>query len=435
MNRLLNGDVGSGKTVVAFLAALQASLAAHQTALMAPTEILAIQHFNEFVALARRFLSSEASSGREKKAIQIGLITAGGVKCWNSAAANAKEFLKEVAEGEISIVIGTHALVYDKVKFKNLAFVVIDEQHRFGVEQRAKLKNKSTQGGRIPHFLSLTATPIPRTLALTMYGDLDISLLRELPAGRKDIVTKVIDPANRPKVYEFMRERIQKGQQAYVICPRIERKEDEGEEGGHVAREDEEVRTVKTEYESLKKIFPEASVAMLHGKVKSKEKESVLRDFKSGTFQILVATSLIEVGIDVPNATMIVIEGAETFGLAQLHQLRGRVGRGTYQSFCFLFTSHKGLMNSKRLASLVKAKNGFELAEEDLKLRGPGDFIGKRQSGEPEDELFRDSLFDVKLIEDAHREARLLLKDDPELARHLAIRQKLEEKNLVVHWE
>lgn len=435
MNRLLNGDVGSGKTVVAFGAALAAVAQGYQVTLMAPTEILAIQHFKEFVNLSKSLLKTARGEHKPHPHISIGLLAAGGVKVANSTAKNTQEFLKEVASGELSILIGTHALIYDKVKFKNLALVIVDEQHRFGVAQRAALKNKAADGTMLPHFLSLTATPIPRTLALTMYGDLDISVLDELPRGRKKIVTKVIDPKKRPKVYEFVHDEIKKGRQVYVICPRIEVQSEAEAIRSKMSNRFSDVRAVTSEYEALLKIFPSIKIAMLHGKMKPQEKEEILKDFKDRTYHMLVATSLIEVGIDVPNATIMIIEGAETFGLAQLHQLRGRVGRGELQSYCFLFTSKEEQSYSERLRSLIKAKNGFELAEYDLKIRGPGDFIGTRQSGEPIDRLLAHSLFDVAIIEEAHREATGILERDPLYHNHPLLKTSLLREKLIIHEE
>jgi ATP-dependent DNA helicase RecG len=318
MNRLLEGDVGSGKTVVAVMAALNVCQAGFQVVFMAPTEILARQHFQEISKLLKSFN------------LKIGLLT-GKENRLNKRKISRKSLLKKIKEGEIDISIGTHALIQDKVKFAKLVLVVLDEQHRFGVKQRAKL---CQQPKFIPHLLSMTATPIPRTLSLTVYGDLDLSLIDELPKGRKKIITKIISPNKRKEAYDFIRKEAAKGRQVFVICPRIEA-QNENEKITSWA----DVKAVKEEYKKLsKEIFPDLRVEMLHGKIKSDKKEEIMKKFKRGAIDILVSTSVVEVGIDVPNATVMMIEGAERFGLAQLHQFRGRVGRGKHQSFCLLFT-------------------------------------------------------------------------------------------------
>ncbi|MEK7566834.1 MAG: ATP-dependent DNA helicase RecG, partial [Patescibacteria group bacterium] len=323
MSRLLEGDVGSGKTIVAALAAYAASLNGRQTAYMAPTEVLARQHYKEFIERFKPYR------------LQIALATSAEFRKFPSKAYPGKDthiaknqLLKWIASGEISILIGTHALVQDKIKFKNLGLVIIDEQHRFGINQRAKLAQKS-----IPHLLSMTATPIPRTLALTIYGDLDLTLLDEMPPGRKKVITAIVPPSQRERAYEQMRAEIKNGRQAYVVCPRIE------ENSVAAAKMSLEMKSVKVEHKKLSaSIFPEFKVAMLHGKMTPKEKEKTMDEFRENKTQILVATSVIEVGVNVPNATIIMIEGAERFGLAQLHQLRGRVLRSTHQPYCFVFT-------------------------------------------------------------------------------------------------
>ena len=419
MNRLLNGDVGSGKTVVAALISFIAISSGYQVVLMAPTEILARQHFETFVKLLKKFR------------IPIGLVTSSGGKVCGSNSSTKAEFLKEIADGQIKMVIGTHSLIQKSVKFSKLALIIIDEQHRFGVAQRAELKNKAPQN-TLPHFLSLTATPIPRTLSLTIYGDLDISILDELPVGRQKIITKIITNKDRPTIYDFISKTVKNNQQVFVICPRIEIKNDPEKEGLDLTKA--EIKAVETEHENLTKIFKNLRIAKLHGKLKTNQKEKIMADFKNHLYDILVATSLIEVGIDIPNATIIMIEGSERFGLAQLHQLRGRVGRNKYQSYCFLCTS-SDKKNSTRLNAIIKAKNGFELAEEDLKIRGAGDFLGTRQSGESEDILLTNSLLDLELVESAHKEAELLLKTDPEIKNHPKILERLNRKKFLIHYE
>lgn len=331
MSRLLEGDVGSGKTVVAAACAFVTIKAGYQVAYMAPTEVLTRQHFKSFIDYFAPF------------GIKIGLITSSECLKFPSKAYLGKpthisrsQLLKWIASEEIPLLIGTHSLIQEKVKFKNLAFVIIDEQHRFGVNQRAAITNHKSE--TLPHLLSMTATPIPRTLALTIYGDLDLTLLDEMPAGRKNIITEIVAPSNREKAYEFIRKEIKNEHQAYVICPRIEEK---SESKNLISLM---MKSVKAEYEKLVKVFPEYKVAMLHGQMKTKEKEKIMNDFREGKIKILVATSVIEVGIDVPNATVIIIEGAERFGLSQLHQLRGRVRRSCHQPYCFVFTES----NSKK---------------------------------------------------------------------------------------
>jgi ATP-dependent DNA helicase RecG len=351
MNRLLEGDVGSGKTVVSAMAILNTIKAGYQAALMAPTEILARQHFKTIWALLKDFK------------IDVGLLTGKTDKFFSKKLKNQeieisrKKLLEKAGKGEIDLIIGTHALIQDKVRFGKLALVIVDEQHRFGVEQRARLCSDSTKApAAIPHLLSMTATPIPRTLALTVYGDLDLSLIDELPKGRKKIITKVIPPNDRQKTYNFIKKEIKKGRQAFVICPRIE------EEGKL------EVRAVKKEYEKLsKELFPDLEVAMLHGKMGGPEKEKTMRNMKNGKIDVLVSTSVVEVGVDIPSATVMMIEGTERFGLAQLHQFRGRVGRSKYQSYCFLFADSPSKKTRQRLKALISCEHGFKLAEKDTR--------------------------------------------------------------------
>ena len=420
MNRLLDGDVGSGKTVVAVIAALNTVKTGLQVAFMAPTEILTKQHFRTI---------SESLKGFK---LNIGLIT-GKENLFNGKKIKRKEILEKTKKGKIDILIGTHALVQGKVEFKKLGLVIIDEQHRFGIEQRAKLCKKQ---GFLPHLLSMSATPIPRTLALTIYGDLDLSLIKEMPKGRKKIITKIIPPEKRKAAYDFIRREAEKGRQIFVICPRIEpssasssaeaSKEKKATDGQDPLLDERsfsrwEVKAVKQEYEKLsKEIFPDLKVGMLHGKMKTEEKESVLKSFRNKKTDILVSTSVIEVGIDFPNATIMMIEGADKFGMAQLHQFRGRVGRGEFQSFCFLFSEFQ---NNPRLRAMVASQDGFELAEKDLKLRGPGDLTGQRQWGIPD--FVMASLKDIELIEKTRTAAKEILQKDPELKKFPFLRERL----------
>jgi len=385
MNRLLEGDVGSGKTVVAAMAALNVAKAGYQAAFMAPTEILAKQHQKTISDILKKFN------------LNIGLIT-GKENYYKNKKISRRELIEKLKNDEVDILIGTHALVQNsesqkhfrkskvpEVKFNKLALVIIDEQHRFGVEQRAKLcQNSQTNKKLIPHLLSMTATPIPRTLSLTIYGDLDLSLIDELPKGRKKIITKIIQPKDKKETYQFIRQQVKEGRQVFVICPRIEpakkNQDDLKIENSLQALSWLEVKAVKEEYEKLsKEIFTDLKVGMLHGKMKTTEKEKIMKDFKDGEIDILVSTSVVEVGVDIPNAAVMMIEGSEKFGLAQLHQFRGRVGRSEFQSYCFLFTDKPGIVTNRRLRALISSESGFELAEKDLQIRGPGDFSGSRQ--------------------------------------------------------
>lgn len=369
MNRLLQGDVGSGKTVVAGLVAYIAARAGFQTALMAPTELLAIQHATTLSKLLEPF------------AIRVGLLIG------SLSGSRRRPLLEAIANGQCDIVIGTHALFQDKVTFKKLGFVVIDEQHRFGVEQRQRLLAKSH---KMPHLLAMTATPIPRSLQLTVYGELDISILGEKPANRKEITTHIISPNSRAQMYAGVEAELEAGRQAYVICPRIE-------------VGDDEQASVQAEVKRLKQsVFKNKRIGLLHGKLPAEEKDSVMRAFASGDIDILVSTTVVEVGVDVPNATVIIIEGADRFGLAQLHQLRGRVGRSDLQSYCYLVpgTSAKP---SQRLRELEKSNDGFYLAERDLELRGPGEIYGRAQSGALN--LAVANIADTKLLKRTQRTA------------------------------
>jgi len=447
MNRLLDGDVGSGKTVVATIAVLNAVKAGFQTAFMAPTEILAKQHFKTINGLLKGFK------------VKIGLIT-GKENFFDSKKIKRKEMIDKTKNGEVDILIGTHALVQEKVEFKKLGLVIIDEQHRFGIEQRARLCHKGYGGQAklIPHFLSMSATPIPRTLALTIYGDLDLSLIKEMPKGRKKIITRIIPPEKRQEAYDFIRSEVQSGRQVFVICPRIEPVSAESfyekilnTQETLVEREFHslshlrflrelgdkrnflwaDVKAVKQEYEKLRKdIFPDLNVGMLHGKMKTEEKEKALTNFRERKTDILVSTSVIEVGIDFPNATIMMIEGADKFGLAQLHQFRGRVGRGKDQSSCFLFSEFQ---YNPRLKAMVSCQDGFELAEKDLKLRGPGDLTGQRQWGFPD--FVMASLKNIELVEKTREAAKEILTKDPELKKYPLLRERLEKFRERIHLE
>ena len=387
MNRLLQGDVGSGKTVVAGLVATEVAKAGFQTAIMAPTEILAQQHAKTLDELLSPF------------GVSVALLT-GHVK---GAARN--QLLDNLASGNIDVVVGTHALIQEKVAYHKLGFAVIDEQHRFGVKQRQALLEKSDF---MPHLLSMTATPIPRSLALTLYGELDISILDELPSGRQPIQTKIWSPASAPKLYESIENELAKGRQAYVICPLID------------DNPDNDKKSVEAEYSKLSKtIFSHRRVGLLHGKLPAEEKAEVMQKFADGELDMLVSTTVVEVGVNVPNATVMLIENADNFGLSQLHQLRGRVGRGKHQSFCHLMMSGHD-KPSQRLREIEKSQDGFYLAEVDLKLRGPGEIYGKMQHGDLNLKIA--SLADTALIARAQVEAERFVKEGQDLLQynHLA---------------
>ena len=387
MNRLLQGDVGSGKTVVAGLVAAEVTKAGFQTAIMAPTEILAQQHAKTLDELLSPFgVSVELLTGRVKGAAR-------------------SQLLDNLASGNIDVVVGTHALIQEKVAYHKLGFAVIDEQHRFGVKQRQALLEKSDF---MPHLLSMTATPIPRSLALTLYGELDISILDELPSGRQPIQTKIWSPASAPKLYESIENELAKGRQAYVICPLID------------DNPDNDKKSVEVEYNKLSKtIFSHRRVGLLHGKLPAEEKAEVMQKFADGEPDMLVSTTVVEVGVNVPNATVMLIENADNFGLSQLHQLRGRVGRGKHQSFCHLMMSSHD-KPSQRLREIEKSQDGFYLAEVDLKLRGPGEIYGKMQHGDLNLKIA--SLADTALIARAQVEAERFVKEGQDLLQynHLA---------------
>ena len=419
MNRLLQGDVGSGKTVIAGLVAHEVARSGYQTAFMAPTEILARQHYHTLIKLFPNYENG------------LALLTAGESRISYSheleSVVKKPALIKEIASGKIKIVIGTHALIQKTVVFQTLAFVIVDEQHRFGVRQRATLEQFKEIA---PHFLSMSATPIPRTLSLTLFGDLDLSLITELPKNRKRIITRIVMPEDRPRTHQFIRDEVKNGRQVFVICPRIEKPE----ETDNAEWQQLQIRSVKEEYEKLSKtIFPDLTVGMLHGKMPAVEKQSVMRAFSENKISILVATSVIEVGVDIPNATIMMIEGSERFGLAQLHQFRGRVGRGEHQSYCLLFTDSSAITTKTRLQSLVDAKNGFELAEKDLKIRGPGEFLGEAQTGMPD--LAMKAIQNPDLVKHAREVALEILRTDRALKKHPLIREHLNEFAKGVHWE
>ncbi len=389
MNRLLNGDVGSGKTVVAVMAAMNVLPFGGQAALMCPTEILANQHFSSITKLAEHTPYTFALLVSGKVIIDI-------PELGERREVKRRELLKLLKEGSIHFLVGTHAIIEEDVYFKRLVLVIVDEQHRFGVEQRQALKEKTDK--YYPHLLSMTATPIPRTLALSLYGDLDISVLKEMPSGRLRPKTFVVKPAWRSRAYAKVKEEIAAGHQAFVICPLIDPSDKLG------------VKSVTEEYKFLKDhIFSGLRIGLLHGKLKSKEKDAVMMDFASGRLDILIATTVVEVGIDVPNATVMMIEGAERFGLNQLHQLRGRIGRSSIQSYCLVFPS-RDAEASARLKAFESTADGFLLAEEDLKLRGQGDIFGVRQSGEVQLKIA--SLGDTALLALAHEAAKELLENN-----------------------
>lgn len=407
MNRLLEGDVGSGKTIVAAYALALTAENSFQGAVMAPTEVLARQHF---IVLSELLLPL---------GISVALLVGG-----MDRKAKA-EILLKIGSGKIDVVVGTHAIIEENVKFKSLGLAVIDEQHKFGVTQKKLLKEK----GENPHILVMTATPIPRTLALTVYGDLDMSVIRELPSGRKPISTYWIEEERRADAYNFVKEELVKGRQAYVICPLVDASIKNSNSPGLSATiaGAGEIKNAEDVYNKLKsEIFPQFRVGLLHGRMDSKEKDGVMARFKKGAIDILVSTVVIEVGVDVANATVMFVENAERFGLAQLHQLRGRIGRGIHESYCILLADPKTEEAVKRLKSIEGTLDGFQIAETDLQIRGPGEFFGTRQHGLPEIR-FGNILKDFAIMEAARREAFDLISRDPELKenRHSALKNSL----------
>ena len=406
MSRLLQGEVGSGKTVVATAALIVAAANGYQGAFMAPTEILAEQHFATICQLLSRVGEPEGDgflynySGLLPRPLTVALLI-GDIN-----QAKKQELQQRIASGEIDIIIGTHALIQKDVEFNRLGLAVVDEQHRFGVAQRSALRQK----GFSPHVLVMTATPIPRSLALTLYGDLDLSVIDQLPPGRQVVKTKWLKPEQRESAYAFIRRQVADGRQAFIVCPLVEESE--------VIQ----ARAAVAEYERLsQEVFPEMRLGLLHGRMSADEKDKVMRRFRSGKLDVLVSTPVVEVGIDVPNATVMLVESADRFGLSQLHQFRGRVGRGTEQSYCMLLAQNPSEIGRERLDTIEKTHDGFQLAEEDLRMRGPGEFFGTRQSGLPD--LRMAKLSDVALLELARSEAIKLFQVDPGL-------EKIEHKPL-----
>jgi len=406
MNRLIQGDVGSGKTAVAEIALFKAVMSGCQGAMMAPTEILARQHFDE---LKKRFSGFEtgAKTPGGQRPVRVGCLTGG------MPSSERKKLLAEIASGNVDIITGTHALIQQDVTFSNLGLVITDEQHRFGVHQRAQLNNK----GKSPDILVMTATPIPRTLAVVVFGDMDISVIDEKPPGRKSVITKTADASARDKIYErIARQTKEKGIQSYVVTPLIEESENF------------DVRSAGAVFAELTKRFPGQKTGLIHGGMAQKEKDAVMESFQAGSIDILVATVVIEVGIDVPNAAVIVIENAERFGLAQLHQLRGRVGRGDRQSFCILIDggSSRNSIAARRLEIMTESEDGFYIAEKDLELRGPGEFFGTRQHGMPALKL-ADISRHIRIMEMAKEQAEKVIKRDPELLNTPLLKEKTEK--------
>lgn len=388
MNRLIQGDVGCGKTIIALMAMLTAAENGYQSALMVPTEILAEQHYLNICPHVET----------------LGLKT-----CLVTGSSKTRP-LEQIVSGDIAIVVGTHSLIQEGVKFKNLGLAVIDEQHRFGVMQRAHLKRKS----RNPHVLVMTATPIPRTLSLTLFGDLDYSLIDELPPGRQPAKTLLCHEDERAQIHRIIGEEVKKGRQVYIVYPIIEESEKS------------DLRSALTGKKAIERMFPEFTVGLMHGKMKTNEREQIMASFKSGEIHILVCTTVIEVGVDVPNASLMIIIHAERFGLSQLHQLRGRIGRGPYQSCCILLAYRPyGEDAKRRLDIMVNSNDGFRIAEEDLNIRGPGEFFGTRQSGMP-DLTIADVVRDSGLLHDARREAFTLIEKDPDLHHYPLLKKSVE---------
>jgi ATP-dependent DNA helicase RecG len=410
MSRLLQGDVGSGKTVVALGAMLVAVTNGLQAVIMAPTEILADQHYSTLTSLlagaSDKLALQDSAAARQMSGLRVGLLT-GSLSQADKDARRA-----QIATGELDIAVGTHALIQEEVSFKDLGLVIIDEQHRFGVAQRSALRQK----GYNPHVLVMTATPIPRTLALTIYGDLDISTIDEMPPHRQKIVTRWLEPGEREQAYAFLRGQVEQGRQAFIICPLVEESEKI------------EAKAAVSEYKRLQnEIFPDLTLGLLHGRMSGTEKEEIMDGFRNGEFSVLVSTPVVEVGVDVPNATVMLVEGADRFGLAQLHQFRGRVGRGEHQSYCLLLAESPTFGGEQRLKIIETTLDGFLLAEEDLKMRGPGEFFGTRQSGLPDLRVAK--LSDVRVLEQARQAALELFEQDPELAKpeHHALAHKVRE--------
>jgi ATP-dependent DNA helicase RecG len=407
MNRLLQGETGAGKTLIAEIISLHFAFQDFQVVFMAPTEILAQQHFQRFLKDFSQF------------DIGLGLLTSGqifyGFKGFR-ASKQINEINRLLSTGQIKIILGTHSLIENPLNFQKVGLVIIDEQQRFGVEQRRKLLAQTKQEF-LPHFLSMTATPIPRTLALAFYGDLDFSYLEEKPFGQKEIKTYVIPPSKEEIMWRFVKKEIDEGHQVFIICPRVEEKEDE-------------IKSVKEEYQRVRQIFPLAKIAMLHGKMKSEEKEKILKAMQKNEIQILVSSSVVEVGIDLPLATTIIIQSPERFGLAQLYQLKGRVGRSIHQGYCFLVPHKLSLKSKMRLKYFLQAKSALELSEYDLKLRGGGELLGERQAGIPD--LAMKSLSNLKLIERARKIAEEIISQDPKIEKYPNLRKEVNKRKSLI---
>ncbi len=429
MSRLIEGDVGSGKTFVAAVASyatiinrpMGQDFGNLQVAYMAPTEVLATQLFENFIEYFKH------------TGISIGLITGSGCRKFPTKVASSQkpwtdisraQLLKWVKNGEIAITIGTHALISKSVEFQDLGTVIIDEQHRFGTKQRMKLAKKE---GHAPHYLSMTATPIPRTLALTIYGDLDLTVIDQMPSGRKPVITTIVQPDKRDDAYASIKTELQSGRQAYVICPRIDDPDEETEQKLNL-------KSVTSEAKRLKEsVFPEFEIGIMHSKMTPKKKEEIMQAFSHHEIDILVSTSVVEVGVNVPNATNIIIEGSERFGLAQLHQLRGRVIRGNHQAYCYLFADVKSQKSIDRLEAFVQAKNGFELAELDLVQRGTGDLVGMKQWGISD--LGMEAIKNIKMVEFARNEARAIIQIDKALTNYAQLKKIVESSQYEMHFE
>jgi len=405
MNRLLQGDVGSGKTLVATILALNCAKNECQCAMVVPTEILAAQHYKRILKLLGSFET------------RIAILTKGYFE-FAGHRKKKEEIIHKVKKGEIKILIGTHSLFEEKIEFQKLALLIFDEQHRFGVEQRRKLLEKQKI---LPHFLSMTATPIPRTLALTIFGDLDISLLEELPCGKRDVEIKVILPSEEKRVFEFIREKVKEGEQVFFVCPRIEFVQK--------GRLFSEVKTVKEQHSLLRRIFPEFKIGILHGKMSTKEKELVMKQFEEKYLDILVATNVIEEGIDLPGVNILVIQNAERFGLSQLYQLSGRVGRSGKRAFCFLISHLPTKKSAQRIEALLTSNNAIELAEKDLEIRGPGELLGEKQTGKLDLKIAK--LADLKMVELAREKAKEILKEDPNLKYYPQLKEKLSKRRKI----
>lgn len=428
MNRLLEGDVGSGKTVVAAMAMAETVTNGHQAVFMAPTEILAAQHYASLVQL---FAGKDMTLALLTRTMAM-TNTAAETRENKTIANRKRNVVQLIADGHINVIIGTHALLSEDIHFQKLGLVIVDEQHRFGVAQRKLIHDKSGEGELVPHFLSMTATPIPRSLALTLYGDLDISMIREMPAGRKPIVTTLVSPHQREKMSDFIREQVRSGRQVFVVCPLIDESDvvsSQAAANSWMGGFESEKKSVLSEYKKLsEKIFPDLRVQFLHGKMKAKEKEAVMKKFTDGEIDILVATSVIEVGVNIPNASVMMIEGADRFGLAQLHQFRGRVGRSVHQSYCFLFTDNQSARVQKRLEYFSRHTDGFALAAYDLEERGPGEVYGTTQSGMMQLKLA--SMRDLSLMKLARD-----LAQEIDITKYPLLKEKIDAWERQVHLE